>query len=149
MPFSAGKAFQMEFPQVHFDLCFFVTRIGLSGGLKGVEQQCRLNSERCCPTRWVCSGVLWKKYQQSNNRAYLDTLLAYNRIDVFTLKCPPLRLQWIDPSPVLISLGKIIHCKKRGQYSTGKRIRIRKRSDPRKTSDVYHHGDFYQSRRKN
>jgi hypothetical protein len=143
------KAFQMEFPQIQFDLCFLLRRIGLSGGLKGVEQQVGLTRKDVAQLDGFAAVVLWKKYQQSKNRAYLDTLLAYNSMDVFTL-------EYLLPYAYngLIhhhnfQLEELSIVKKEDSIPWKVDPNIVKEVIRGEPKDVYHHGDFYQSRRKN
>jgi uncharacterized protein YprB with RNaseH-like and TPR domain len=79
------RAYQMEFPQLHIDLCFLFKRLGFSGGLKRIEWE--FGIKRVEETRGL-SGMdavlLWRQWQRGNRRA-LDTLLAYNREDVLNM----------------------------------------------------------------
>lgn len=78
--------FQMEFPHLHFDLCFLARRVKLTGGLKGVEQQLGLGRKESAGVTGYTAVLLWKKYVQTKDRRYLETLLAYNNEDVYSLE---------------------------------------------------------------
>jgi uncharacterized protein YprB with RNaseH-like and TPR domain len=76
------RAFRLEFPQLHVDLCFLLKRLGYSGGLKHVEQQ--LGLERSEETKGLSGWDavrLWSAYCRGSEKA-LETLLAYNSEDV-------------------------------------------------------------------
>lgn len=79
------RAYRMEFPQLHIDLCFLFKRLGFSGGLKRIEWE--FGIKRTEETRGL-SGmdavILWRQWQRGNRHA-LDTLLAYNRDDVLNM----------------------------------------------------------------
>jgi uncharacterized protein YprB with RNaseH-like and TPR domain len=73
---------QMEFPQMHVDLCFLLKRLGYRGGLKSIEP--RFGIQRAPGTAGLSGWDavrLWREYR-SGRQASLDTLLAYNAEDV-------------------------------------------------------------------
>ena len=80
------RAFGVQFPQIHVDLCFVLKRLGYSGGLKSVEE--KLGIRRSAETTGL-SGFdavrLWWSWRGGNKRA-LDTLLQYNAEDVVNMK---------------------------------------------------------------
>ena len=80
------RAFGIEFPQIHIDLCFLLKRLGYSGGLKAVEEKFGI---RRSPETTGLSGFdavrLWWSWRSGNRKA-LDTLLQYNAEDAVNLK---------------------------------------------------------------
>lgn len=80
------RAFRMEFPQLHIDLCFMLKRLGYSGGLKQVEEDFGIT--RPADTRGLSGWdavILWRQWRHGD-RAALDRLLAYNRDDVLNME---------------------------------------------------------------
>ncbi|HXG24758.1 MAG TPA: ribonuclease H-like domain-containing protein [Chthonomonadales bacterium] len=80
------RAFRMDFPQLHIDLCFLFKRLGYSGGLKYVERQ--LGLTRSEETRGLAGWDavrLWAAYRHGSEKA-LETLLAYNAEDVLNME---------------------------------------------------------------
>ncbi len=76
-----------EFPgirlkQLHVDLCFLLKRIGLSGGLKKIEQTMGISRR---PETHGLDGMdavrLWYAYRNGSEEA-LDLLISYNKEDV-------------------------------------------------------------------
>ena len=70
----------------HTDLCPLCWKANLWGGLKAVEQA--LGLKRKLPGKdgkWA--DETWKKYEKSRDKCYLNELLAYNKEDVFMLRC--------------------------------------------------------------
>ena len=70
----------------HLDLCPACWKAGLWGGQKAVEEMLGLKRE--LPGRdgkWA--DDTWKKYEATRNERFLKELLAYNREDVFMLRC--------------------------------------------------------------
>ncbi|UYP46893.1 hypothetical protein NEF87_003178 [Candidatus Lokiarchaeum ossiferum] len=90
-----GKGFDVPFiqsemgiklPQVHFDLCFLLRRIGLRGGLKKIEKKVGLVREETDGVDGYTAVILWRKYRKTQDLRYLETLLAYNNDDVINLE---------------------------------------------------------------
>jgi uncharacterized protein YprB with RNaseH-like and TPR domain len=80
------RAYRMEFPQLHVDLCFLLKRTGYSGGLKQIERE--LGILRSKDTRELSGWDavrLWQEWKRGR-RESLETLLAYNAEDVVNLK---------------------------------------------------------------
>lgn len=81
------RAYRMEFPQLHVDLCPLWQRLGYRGGLKRVEEA--LGIRRPDQTRGL-SGLdavrLWWEWRNNDNRTALETLLAYNADDVLNME---------------------------------------------------------------
>ncbi len=90
-----GKGFDVPFIQnemnidmfqIHFDLCFLLRKIGLRGGLKSIEKQLSISRPESEGIDGYFAVILWKKYMQTKDSRYLDTLLAYNNEDVINLE---------------------------------------------------------------
>ena len=70
----------------HVDLCPLCWKANLWGGQKAVERE--LGLKRTLPGKdgeWA--DETWKKYEKSRDKCYLNELLAYNKEDVFMLRC--------------------------------------------------------------
>lgn len=82
------KRYPNVLPKVpHFDLRFACKRIGLSGGLKKIEQE--LGMQRRDLVRGLDGGdalTLWKMYKGSGDEHYLNLLVEYNEEDIINLK---------------------------------------------------------------
>ena len=64
------RAFGIEFPQLHIDLCFLLKRLGLKGGLKSIEQQLGLNrSDETGGLSGWDAVRLWELWQAGNEDA--------------------------------------------------------------------------------
>jgi len=70
--------------QAHIDLRFVLASLGFKGGLKGCEVQLGLDREGLSDLDGYFAVLLWQEYLKGNKRA-LDTLLAYNALDVVNL----------------------------------------------------------------
>lgn len=82
----------------HVDLVPVCWQNNLYGGLKKVEEA--LGLKRQLPGRdgkWATET--WKNYQRTNDRRYLDELLAYNKEDVFMLREVELALEKRKSAP--------------------------------------------------
>ena len=73
----------LDYP--HFDLCFAGRKVGLTGGLKGVEQQLGIRRPGSIAEVDGFEAVrLWRRYEQGDASA-LRTLLEYNEADTRNL----------------------------------------------------------------
>jgi len=80
------RAYNMEFPQLHIDLCFLLKRIGFGGGLKQVERAFGIGrSEETDGLSGWDAVRLWREWRGGRRRS-LDTLLEYNREDVLNMQ---------------------------------------------------------------
>ena len=90
-----GSAFDVpflsvNFPNVrwnfpHFDLCFAGRRVGLTGGMKGVERTLGISRGRSVVEVDGFEAVrLWRRYQKGSSAA-LEKLLTYNEADTRNL----------------------------------------------------------------
>lgn len=86
LPFIKREFPEIEFDQLHIDLMYPLRRIGLSGGLKKVEQMVGISrSENTTGLSGFDAVRLWREYERGNNGS-LDLLLEYNREDIINLK---------------------------------------------------------------
>ena len=76
----------MDMPQIHFDVCFLLKKLGIKGGLKKIERQLGMSRGIMSELNGFHAVVLWKRYKTTGNEEYLDTLLAYNIEDVLNLE---------------------------------------------------------------
>ncbi|MFO0773955.1 MAG: ribonuclease H-like domain-containing protein [Nitrospiraceae bacterium] len=85
VPFLARTFDAVPTPPLHMDLCFAARRLGLTGGLKQIEQRFDLDreSDLIGLDGWD-AVLLWQRWQQGDNAA-LDRLLRYNRADTVNL----------------------------------------------------------------
>jgi len=80
------RAYEMEFQQLHVDLCFLLKRLGFSGGLKQVEGAFGIvRSEETQGLSGLDAVWLWRQWRRGSRRA-LEKLLAYNREDVLNME---------------------------------------------------------------
>ncbi len=70
--------------QTHIDLRFVLAGLGFRGGLKGCERALGLDREGLADMDGYYAVLLWQEYLKGNKHA-LDTLLAYNALDVVNL----------------------------------------------------------------
>jgi uncharacterized protein YprB with RNaseH-like and TPR domain len=87
------KEFGLEFRKAHVDLCFWLKRHGLKGGLKRIQKLFAEIPERDSMDIDGFDAVrLWKLHQRGVKGA-LDTLLTYNAEDTIVLE-PLLMRAW-------------------------------------------------------
>lgn len=70
--------------QMHIDLRYVLASLGYSGGLKGAERALGLDREGLADLDGYYAVLLWQDFLRGNRRA-LNTLLAYNALDVVNL----------------------------------------------------------------
>lgn len=76
--------FSIEVDLPHIDLMYPCRKLGLTGGLKQIEKDLKIERDR--PDISGKDAIrLWEKYQRGNGDA-LDTLVSYNRDDAANLK---------------------------------------------------------------
>ena len=87
LPFIESK-FGYNFYHIHFDLFKLSRRLGISGGLKQIEKYLGIsrNTKNLDGIDGKSAIYLWKEYQLTNDKQYLDTLLAYNIEDAVNLE---------------------------------------------------------------
>lgn len=77
---------QIEFDQLHLDLCFAFRKIGVRGGLKKIEKHFEIaRSDETDGLSGYDAVRLWNAYLRGSDRA-LETLIEYNREDVVNLQ---------------------------------------------------------------
>jgi uncharacterized protein len=82
---AISKYFQIKFDQVHIDLRYVCSKIGLNGGLKKIEKELGVN--RNDGDMGGAEAVyLWRQWINTRDREYLDRLLRYNEEDIINLK---------------------------------------------------------------
>jgi hypothetical protein len=90
-----GRCFDVPFlerqlairlPKAHIDLRFLLKGLGYRGGLKSVEGQFGLDRGGLQNVDGYFAVLLWSAFEQTGDRRYLDTLLAYNAEDVLHLE---------------------------------------------------------------
>lgn len=86
LPFLETKFPSLRLPPIHLDLRFLLRRLGLSGGLKQIEQG--LGIQRAQDTQAVdglMATVLWARYLRGDIAA-LQQLVRYNVADITSLQ---------------------------------------------------------------
>lgn len=90
-----GKTFDLPFiraylgvpmRQPHIDLRYVLASLGHKGGLKSCERQLGLDREDLADVDGYFAVLLWRDYERNGNERALDTLLAYNTLDVVNLE---------------------------------------------------------------
>ena len=90
-----GKCFDVPFirnalglpmPHAHIDLRYVLAGLGYRGGLKGCERQLGLDRDDLADVDGYFAVLLWRDYLRKGNTKALDTLLAYNILDVVNLE---------------------------------------------------------------
>jgi uncharacterized protein YprB with RNaseH-like and TPR domain len=90
-----GKTFDLPFIRetlrspmnhAHIDLRYVLKSLGYRGGLKGCEKQLGIGRENLDGVDGLFAVHLWHEYLRSRDRKVLDTLLAYNVLDVVNLE---------------------------------------------------------------
>ncbi len=76
----------IDFNQIHYDVCFLLRRLQIKGGLKKIEKRFGISRGALEDLDGYSAVLLWKKYKQTKEKEYLDTLLAYNNEDVINLE---------------------------------------------------------------
>lgn len=90
-----GKSFDLPFirnylnvpmQQAHIDLRYVLSSLGYSGGLKGCERQLGISRAGLEEVDGYFAVLLWYDFHQGGNQRALETLLAYNALDVVNLE---------------------------------------------------------------
>lgn len=76
----------MKMDHIHFDLRWLLKKIGLKGGLKKIEKRIGIERPESEGVDGYAAVLLWKKYEKTKDKKYLETLLAYNIEDVLNLE---------------------------------------------------------------
>ncbi|MEW6752498.1 MAG: ribonuclease H-like domain-containing protein [Candidatus Latescibacterota bacterium] len=72
--------------QAHIDLRYVLGSLGYRGGLKGCERQLGLGRGDLADVDGFFAVLLWREFQSSRDPRVLETLLAYNTLDVVHLE---------------------------------------------------------------
>jgi hypothetical protein len=81
------RQFNIDFNVPHIDLRFAAKKIGLSGGLKKIEQEIGINrAEEVQGVTGEDAVMLWRQYRATGEKKYLDLLVQYNEEDIVNLK---------------------------------------------------------------
>ncbi len=89
-----GKTFDLPFirlslglpmDQAHIDLRYVLAGLGYRGGLKNCERQLGLDRGGLADVDGYFAVLLWREYERTHNPRVLETLLAYNALDVLNL----------------------------------------------------------------
>lgn len=90
-----GKCFDLPFirdclrismPHAHIDLRYVLKSLGHGGGLKACERRFGLDREELDGVDGFFAVLLWQEYRRTGDRRVLETLLAYNILDVVNLE---------------------------------------------------------------
>ncbi len=76
----------IDFNHIHFDVCFLLRRLQIKGGLKKIEKRFGISRGALEDLDGYSAVLLWRKYKQTKEKEYLETLLAYNNEDVINLE---------------------------------------------------------------
>jgi uncharacterized protein len=86
LPFLEVSLPQLVAPPVHIDLRFVLYRLGLSGGLKRIEERLAIGDRSGVEGIAGLDAVrLWQEYRRGNAEA-LERLVRYNRADTVNLE---------------------------------------------------------------
>ncbi len=80
------RSFGIRLPTAHVDLRYALKQLGLSGGLKRCEKLLGLDREGMDGVDGYFAVVLWRHWERTGDPAALETLLAYNALDVVNLE---------------------------------------------------------------
>lgn len=84
LPFIRGY-FGLPMRQAHIDLRYVLASLGYRGGLKGCERQLGLDRGGLADLDGYFAVLLWWDFHNNGNQRALETLLAYNTLDVVNL----------------------------------------------------------------
>lgn len=77
--------FKSKLKVAHIDLCFWLRRLGHTGGLKSVQKQFKgIPTRKSMDLDGFDAVTMWKMYEEGNQKA-LETLLTYNAEDTIVL----------------------------------------------------------------
>lgn len=80
------KYFGIKMHHAHIDLRYLLKDIGLTGGLKAIEHTLGIDRGDLKSVDGFFAVTLWREYQRNKNANALETLLAYNCVDVVNLE---------------------------------------------------------------
>lgn len=86
IPFLKTKFPSLRLPPIHLDLRYLLKRLGLSGGLKQIEQTLGIRrSKETQSVDGLMATVLWARYLRGDIQA-LEQLVKYNAADITSLQ---------------------------------------------------------------
>jgi uncharacterized protein YprB with RNaseH-like and TPR domain/predicted nuclease with RNAse H fold len=86
IPFLKTKFPSLRLPPIHLDLRYLLRRLGLSGGLKQIEQALGIRrSKEAKEIDGLLATVLWARYLRGDIEA-LERLVKYNAADITSLQ---------------------------------------------------------------
>ena len=80
------RCFKMKLNQPNIDLRYILHSLGYSGGLKGCEKKLGIDRKDLAEIDGYAAVLLWRDYKKNKNQKALETLLAYNILDVLNLE---------------------------------------------------------------
>jgi len=80
------SSFGMRIPTPHIDLRYVFASLGYRGGLKQIERTLGFDRGDLAEVDGYFAVILWHDYMRKQNRAALETLLAYNMLDTVNLE---------------------------------------------------------------
>jgi uncharacterized protein YprB with RNaseH-like and TPR domain len=80
------RYFRIPMDQAHIDLRYLLAGLGYRGGLKGCERQLGIDRQDLADLDGYFAVLLWHDYHANGNHKALETLLAYNILDVVNLE---------------------------------------------------------------
>lgn len=80
------RYFGLKIEQAQIDLRHVLARLGFKGGLKSCEKQLGLDRGELDGVDGYYAVLLWQEYEQTGDRRFLETLLAYNIDDAVNLE---------------------------------------------------------------
>ncbi len=80
------RALQTPLQMAHLDLLPVFRSLGLTGGLKKVEKHLGLDRDELDGVDGYTAVQLWREYELTGRESALETMLAYNAEDVFSLE---------------------------------------------------------------
>ncbi len=128
LPFLSHKIREFPLPPVHVDLRYALRRIGLTGGLKKIEEALGFQRSASAGLNGRDAVHLWYRYLQGDS-ASLRTLLEYN----------------VEDTSVLVSLARHVHDELAADLpletadlqNDHKQISVRKRRDRRAVRNLH------------
>ncbi len=86
LPFIKQKFPKLNLTMPHLDLRWLARRIGLTGGLKRIEQQIGIDRGDLKDIDGLQAIRLWKKWERKQDKDALELLVRYNQEDVVNLE---------------------------------------------------------------
>ncbi|MDR3090534.1 MAG: ribonuclease H-like domain-containing protein [Desulfobulbaceae bacterium] len=80
------RALHIRLPQAQIDLCPVLRSLGYRGGLKKVEEALGIARGDLRGVDGLAAVYLWRRYRESGDRRFLETLSAYNFADTVNLE---------------------------------------------------------------